>query len=52
MANLPEITIPNVVMEVLCVIAIIFYFIYKKKYEAKYWANETEDSYGGLKEVS
>eukprot|EP00826_Nyctotherus_ovalis_P018015 TRINITY_DN1534_c0_g1_i1.p1 TRINITY_DN1534_c0_g1~~TRINITY_DN1534_c0_g1_i1.p1 ORF type:complete len:227 (-),score=61.95 TRINITY_DN1534_c0_g1_i1:77-757(-) len=51
MADLPEITIPNVVMEVLCAIAIVFYFVYKKKYEELHWSKESGKDYGELKEV-
>jgi len=50
MANLPEIVIPNVVMEILCIIAIVFYFIYKRKHEEKYLSKDS--SYRELKEVT
>ena len=53
LANLPEVIIPNVFMEFICVIAIIFYFIYKRKYHKKYGSDNLveEDNYKEMNET-
>ena len=51
MSNLMELFIPNLLMEFICVGAIIFYVVYRRKYMEKY-GDKPESQYAELAEVS
>ena len=56
--NLPELVIPNILMEIISISAIVFYIVYRRKYYEKYGDKEAmsldisgDEGYGEMKEV-